>query len=114
MFICGTKGVVMQSIAPVGDKAESMADGKWVHSILVDGHRVPIATPAGMRAEDGYLFSLIPLTTTQVRSLAKAKSIGQAIQTSRDDPRYVGYQIDIATLDQERVDTYLTNCIAAK
>lgn len=114
MFICGNKGVVMQSITPVGDKAESMIAGKWFHSLLIDEETVPIPTPLGLRAEDGYLLSLIPLTSIQVQRLAKAKSIGQALQLSRDDFRFVGYHIDISKADRERVSTFLMNCMSSK
>jgi hypothetical protein len=114
MFICGNKGMVMQSIVPVGDKAKSMISGKWFHSLLIDEDTVPIPNPLGMRSDDGFLLSLIPLTSVQVKALAKAKSIGQAIQLSRDDFRFVGYHIEISKLDKERVSTFLMNCISSQ
>lgn len=115
MFVCWKDTVIMRSVAPVGEKGKMMLSQKWVHSLLIDGETVPIPTPQAREEAEGFLTSFIPLNAEMLTAVINAnKSIGQAIQTSRSDFRFVGYQLDIPKHEQGRVRTYLKNCSEAR
>lgn len=110
MFVC-EKGVVMNSIAPVGEeKAASMVRGEWLHSLLVDDDVVSLGSPIGLNSKDGYLNALFLLTPQQVQRILSAKKVGHAIQMSREDPAFVGYTIEIPVEARQRVSTFIRSC----
>lgn len=116
LFFCdATSGrIIFNSLAPVGaDQVPSMERGEWEHSLIVDKDNLPLPKTKG--AYDGkFLNTAFALTPVQVTRVGQAKSVGHAMQVTRESPVFVGYQVDVPPEQRQKIQSFLGTCQKTK
>jgi hypothetical protein len=110
-FMCIGSKLQMISDYTAGDKAASIAKGRWVHSMFLDNDTLPLPTPAQLWAEGGSIRAFIVIAPEHMRGLQTASKVGHAMQVNRDAPTFVGYTVDIDEASKKRVSTFSRNCL---
>jgi hypothetical protein len=111
IITCAQKEAVFLSVYQAGDLAQILANGNWVHSLILDGNNIPLEAPFSLKANGSFVNALFMLTSGQIAAIAKAKSIGHAMQTAYNAPTYIGYTVDVDNRSLPRVRSYLGNCL---
>jgi hypothetical protein len=103
----------MQSFYQIGaDKARSVAAGGWYHSLMLDDRTEPLPDPVRTKATGIEIATLFPLTSNQAMAVASStRSIGHAMQLSREAPTYVGFQVDVPASATQKVGAFIRNCL---
>lgn len=111
VFFCTGGSIGFYSFYQAGEeRAASIANGSWYHSLLVNHKPIPLNEPSVIKASKGELSGLFDLTREQVRSIVSGSSVGHAMQLAPDAPTFVGYTIDIPDNVMSRVRTFLRTC----
>jgi hypothetical protein len=111
-FLCDRQKLLMFTFYQVGDKAAAMAADNWLHSLLVDGDRVAMPNPDSVVADKGEIQTFFTLTPEQAARIAASRSVGHAIQATRDAPTSSGFKIDIPGNASQKVRAFINNCIS--
>ncbi|ENZ78056.1 MULTISPECIES: COG3904 family protein [Ralstonia] len=113
VFFCAEHRLLMQSFYQIGaDKARSVAAGGWYHSLMLDDRTEPLPDPVRTKATGIEIATLFPLTSNQAMAVASStRSIGHAMQLSREAPTYVGFQVDVPASATQKVGAFIRNCL---
>ena len=114
IFSCRDGELVFYSVSQAGDKAKFIADGGWVHSLMIDSDVLPLPAPFSLKNVDGYVNAMFILTRPQFRRLMSAKRIGHAMQLSREAAFFVGYYVEVDAKSGPRVRDFIGNCVQIK
>lgn len=114
IFSCDQGKLVFYSVYEAGEKARLIADGGWVHKLMIDGDDLPLPAPFRLANENGFVNAMFALTAPQFRRVMSAKQIGHGMQISREAPTFVGYHVDIDGKSAPRVRDFIGNCVQIK
>ena len=116
LLYCTKQGLMLHSIYEAGpDKSESIANGMWFHSLLLDGINIPLPNPSRTTNDQGYLNAAFVLTPEQIRRVLTArKSVGHAMQLSRDAPTFIGYGVDLNPASSKQLREFISTCPTKK
>jgi hypothetical protein len=95
-------------------RATSLKNNPWFHSILVDGKPLPVNNPFRKNATGDEFSVFLPLSREQSLAISRSASVGHAMQRARDVPTFVGYEIEIPSTASFKVSTFINNCLAAR
>ena len=112
LFSCIKGSLILHSIYEAGPMAESIANGQWEHSLMINSDILPLPPPTRLLNDNGYINAIFALTPSQVRSVYTANSVGHSMQLSRDAPTFIGYRVDIAPSAAKRVRGFIDNCMS--
>ncbi len=116
ILYCTEHGLAVHSIYEVGPvKSQSIANGEWFHSFLIDGHAMPIGKPFRIIDDHGFInaiFILSPKQTSQI--LGAHESVGHAMQVTQEAPTFVGYRVDFNADTADKVREFVSTCSSRK
>jgi hypothetical protein len=111
LLLCTQRQMFIQSFYNAGaQRAKRLVEGEWLHSLLINGHPVPIDTPAKRVANGDEFYADFPIDRSQAMAIARSSKVGHAMQLGRDSPLFVGYQIEIPKPLSPKVSAFIENC----
>lgn len=114
IFSCYDGQLIFFSVYEAGERAGTIAGGKWVHALRVDDDDLPLDKPAQLTAENDYLNASFLLKSADFERILSAKRVGHVMQPVKDSPTFVGYSVDIDKASADRVRHFIGNCLAVK
>jgi len=116
LLYCTKQGLAVHSIYEAGpEKSASIANGEWLHSLLIDDRTVPLGNPARIKDDHGFLNVMFVLVPEQIKKTSLAReSIGHAMQISREAPTFVGYRVDFNVDTSNKLRDFISTCSSKK
>ena len=111
IFYCIKGNLIFHSIYEAGPNASALATGSWEHSMLVDHKQLlPLSKPDSILNDNGYINAQFLLNKKQIGSFYIANSIGHSMQSTRESPTFLGYEVDIDEPSSKRIRGFIDNC----
>ena len=114
MLLCEQGSVTLYSVYEAGlEKARSIVENSWVHSMLIDGHSVPLGDHFQLFSDGSYLNSMFSLSSEHLTRITDAReSVGHAMQVSIESPFFVGYRVDITADGRAMMSQFVRSCVS--
>lgn len=116
LLYCTEQGLAVHSIYEAGlAKSQSIANGEWFHSLLIDSRTAPLGKPSRITDDHGFLNAMFVLSPEQIKQTSLAReSVGHAMQVSQEAPTFVGYRVDFNIDTSNKLREFISTCPSKK
>lgn len=113
ILYCADHQLILHSIYEAGvANSQSVARGRWFHSLWIDGKTSPLGAPIRSIDDNGYLNIMFALSREQARLVLAARdSVGHSMQLSKDAPTYLGYRVDLTSSALNQLREFVPTCM---